>query len=117
MPVALPVTPYTSHYCEENIYLLAQAFLTSPDVERYRFFVVFISNRNKQAIIFQQKASRYDELHYPVVWDYHVILVKVPLLMAPRAGPESALSENLDSWVYDLDSRLEKMPCAWEGPR
>lgn len=117
MAGVLPATPYTSCYCEENIYLLAQACLASPDVEKYRFFVVFISNHNKQVAVFQQKASRYidnPELCYPVIWDYHVILVKVPVLVT---GPESARQENLDSWVYDFDSRLEEMPCPWEGLR
>lgn len=49
---AYPVLPddsiYTSCYCEENVYLLAQAFYDQPSVrEAWDIFVVFISNHSK----------------------------------------------------------------------
>lgn len=48
-PPALPADiAYTSHYCEENIYLLAQAFYDQLSVrEAWDIFVVFISNHTK----------------------------------------------------------------------
>jgi protein N-terminal glutamine amidohydrolase len=52
---ATPVSPpipqdaiYTSCYCEENIYLLAQSFSVNPDIAgTWDIYVVFISNYNK----------------------------------------------------------------------
>ena len=48
-PPALPAdSVYTSCYCEENVYLLAQALSTDPRVvERRDVYVVFVSNENK----------------------------------------------------------------------
>lgn len=48
-PPALPADiAYTSQYCEENIYLLAQAFYDQLSVrEAWDIFVVFISNHTK----------------------------------------------------------------------
>lgn len=49
VPPPLPLNSvYTSCWCEENIYLLCQAFLENPSVqEEWRTFVIFISNDNK----------------------------------------------------------------------
>lgn len=39
---------YTRYYCEENAYLLAQAFYEQPSIrEAWDIFVVFISNHTK----------------------------------------------------------------------
>jgi hypothetical protein len=82
---------YTPCYCEENVWNLAKKF--SSDVSR-RAFVIFISNKKKSVVIFEQKSSSVD-LGY-VVWDYHVIYV--------RENSESVLE------VHDLDSKLPT-PC------
>jgi hypothetical protein len=55
MDVPLPVPPmvpeyavYTSCYCEENVYLLAKAFLANVSItDIWDIFVVFISNETK----------------------------------------------------------------------
>ena len=55
VPLPVPVPPivpectiYTSCYCEENVYLLAKAFLADPSItEIWDIFVVFISNETK----------------------------------------------------------------------
>jgi len=47
-PSIPPDAVYTSCYCEENIYLLAQTFSEDPDiVGTWDIFVVFISNYNR----------------------------------------------------------------------
>ena len=49
-PAIPPRVPYTSCYCEENIYLLAASFLEIPDFRNsWDLSVVFISNRTKTA--------------------------------------------------------------------
>lgn len=54
LPPPLPQqSVYTSHWCEENIYLLAQSFLnTSLIADHWDVFVVFISNNAKMAGIY-----------------------------------------------------------------
>lgn len=49
----LPVDSiYTSCYCEENIYLLAQAFYEQPSLRAaWEIFVVFISNHTKTVCV------------------------------------------------------------------
>lgn len=61
-----------------------------------------------------QKASR--ELNFPVLWDYHVILVLRPRRSASLIGqsPFEFETEGRLSWVYDFDTRLP-IPCAWNG--
>jgi len=50
-PPSVPATPYTSFYCEENIYLLAQSYLEDYKIRgKWDVYVVFISNGIKQAI-------------------------------------------------------------------
>lgn len=47
-PPFLPDNPYTSNYCEENIYHLADIFLKQSSVtDVWDVFVVFISNEHK----------------------------------------------------------------------
>ncbi|PIL30513.1 hypothetical protein GSI_07213 [Ganoderma sinense ZZ0214-1] len=77
---------YTSCYCEENIYLLAQNFLAEAHTQASRglawpweLYVVFISNRRKTVALWSQR------LRAPqvVVWDYHVVLVLRPAASVP----------------------------------
>lgn len=64
--------PYTGHYCEENIWMLAN----HPDFAEAlsHTHVAIISNPLRKCPIWGQRAS----LLYgdPVVWDYHVILIQ-----------------------------------------
>ncbi|PPQ81216.1 hypothetical protein CVT25_015740 [Psilocybe cyanescens] len=47
-PCLPPASVYTSCYCEENTYLLCQAFLDNPAVKEFwQVFVIVISNDNK----------------------------------------------------------------------
>ncbi|KAK7689131.1 hypothetical protein QCA50_007822 [Cerrena zonata] len=111
-PPPLPLDAiYTSCYCEENIYLLAETFARIAQRDKAAFpwdvYVVFISNRDKMVALWCQKV-RQDV----VVWDYHVILVLRPRsrsLAEPRVDldmHENAWPSDLVSWVYDFDSRL-----------
>ncbi len=54
MPPPLPSGAiYTSHYCEENVYLLAKVFsetLSAKTNPSWDVNVVFISNRNKTVL-------------------------------------------------------------------
>ncbi|BGP45780.1 hypothetical protein JCM10450v2_001610 [Rhodotorula kratochvilovae] len=86
--------PYTPYYCEENVWHL----LHSLDRSRFpRSFALFISNPERHALLFQQKASRQgaEQAHY-VLWDYHVVAVAVERV---SEGPERVV-------VLDRDSRL-----------
>lgn len=51
-------TVYTSYYCEENIYLLAQAFAADPIIAGiWDISVIFISNHKKTARVFSESLS------------------------------------------------------------
>lgn len=105
---------YTSYYCEENIYLLAQSFSTDPDIiGTWDIFVVFISNSNKKVALWCQKLASAPQ--WPVVWDYHVVLVLRPRdHVLPRNAPEAdgvtVLDGRTRSWTYDFDTCLD-VPC------
>ena len=64
---------YTSLFCEENIWLLINSLksLKKSDENIETLDVLFISNKSKSVVLFEQK-SAID--HQPVIWDYHVIL-------------------------------------------
>ncbi|KAI0781311.1 N-terminal glutamine amidase-domain-containing protein [Trametes elegans] len=118
---------YTSYYCEENVYLLAQMLTqllhTDSRGGLWQVFVVFISNSGKTVALWSQKAR--DGV---VVWDYHVVLVLVsrtplntqdgsetPVNGAPPPAPSQVLpdsSAERQAWVYDFDTTLP-MPCSW----
>ena len=70
-----PDRKYTPFYCEENIWHLADDGGT----------VVVITNERRQVPLWEQR------LGSPVVWDYHVVLVR-------------------DGRVYDMDTELP-FPC------
>ncbi|KAI0654743.1 N-terminal glutamine amidase-domain-containing protein [Cubamyces menziesii] len=120
---------YTSCYCEENIYLLAQTFTQlseSNATERrgpwpWQIFVVFISNGGKTVALWNQKAAR-DSDTGVVVWDYHVVLVLLPVsvpVSVPRrdgGAPHASLGRGEgggEAWVYDFDTTLVPVPCPW----
>ncbi|KAH8117519.1 N-terminal glutamine amidase-domain-containing protein [Phellopilus nigrolimitatus] len=126
-PPLPPGSVYTANWCEENIYLLASAFLEDPIVRAsWHAYAIFISNPAKTVALWSQK-QRTDV----VVWDYHVVLMLKPLANKssrgagrPEAnadgGPEARepgepglAPDRVRSWVYDFDSRLP-MPCPWE---
>ena len=97
------------YYCEENVWRLAYRKLhttnnTKDDNDdKWEYFVVFISNANKSVPMFQQKATKGNELS--VCWDYHVILLAV-------LQNEDTTNETDDKLppvvlVYDMDSKLD----------
>jgi hypothetical protein len=91
---------YASCYCEENVYQLTQRLFlykeTHPEeMEGVEFYVLFISNRNKQTPIWFQRAAAIPG--EAVVWDYHVILCS----KSKRAD---------ETLVFDLDTLLQ-FPC------
>lgn len=81
---------YTSCYCEENVYKLAEDFLKNG---LGASFAVFVSNDAKSVPILKQKSS--SKSNGMVVWDYHVIFVH-----------KCKCSGNI-SLVYDLDTQLK----------
>ncbi|EPY53588.1 hypothetical protein SPOG_03178 [Schizosaccharomyces cryophilus OY26] len=85
---------YTSCYCEENIYQLAEYFVKEkPQLQAY---VIFLSTPTKTMPIWEQSKSPF------VIWDYHVVLL-TRSLQNPREG-----------WfVWDHDTRLP-IPCPLE---
>lgn len=96
-----PVTPYTACYCEENVYLLAEA-LKRLLPSSAKIFPVVISNPTKSIAVWQQSASAYSaDDDFLVVWDYHVILCM-------------KMSDEEGLWVYDADTRLGT-PCKWDS--
>jgi protein N-terminal glutamine amidohydrolase len=102
-----PVLPsecyYTPYYCEENIYFLAASFhQDNITTNAWEISVVFVSNESKTVALWGQKLSLGPD--YPVVWDYHCILVLRPRLNS-ASGP---------AWVYDYDTCLA-IPCCWSG--
>lgn len=114
--------PYTACYCEENIYLLAKA-LESPEISNHwETFVTFISNDTRSvsrlsAFVRFNPSSFCDKVAlwgqragtapFPVVWDYHVVLV-----IRRRQPGVPPTSDSL--WVYDFDS-VFGMPSPWQG--
>ncbi|KZT11633.1 uncharacterized protein LAESUDRAFT_720886 [Laetiporus sulphureus 93-53] len=121
-PPLPPDSVYTSCYCEENIYLLAQAFAAQAEADSgwsWDAYVVFISNDGKTVALWNSKADR-----DVVVWDYHVVLV---LRSRERSADDETHEEAPDidgaadnmlnsegsgAWVYDFDTRLPN-PCRW----
>ncbi|KAH9857637.1 N-terminal glutamine amidase-domain-containing protein [Lenzites betulinus] len=127
-PPLPPDSVYTSCYCEENIYLLAQAFIQLSDAHStgdrgswpWQIYVVFISNGAKTVALWSQKAARDDV----IVWDYHVVLVLLPrgappdsrgeTHRSPAAEDDSQGRPVREAWVYDFDTTLP-VPCHWRA--
>ena len=76
---------YTPLFCEENIWHLANS-LIQQNVDSEKLSIVFISNLAQHIAIFNQKSARNQQ---PVIWDYHVILIR---------------HEQHPALVYDFDS-------------
>lgn len=87
---------YQSHYCEENVYKLAEAFVEDVRAGRRpdKGYAVFISNSEKACPIWRQKLSEGDD---PVVWDYHVVF----------------MTKGEGTSVIDLDTKLG-FPCKFD---
>jgi hypothetical protein len=69
-----PPSLYTPYYCEENVYLLVEALRYTPGV--LATWACFISNEDRRAILFNQKASRQPQHQGSyVIWDYHVVAI------------------------------------------
>lgn len=84
---------YTSCYCEENVWKLCSWFRSEGEIQLQELQALFISNHYRTVPLWKQKSGRGD---FPVVWDYHVILL--------WSGPGS------EPLVFDLDSVLD-FPC------
>ena len=69
---------YTSHYCEENVCLLAaEALAQSLPQPLERAYAVFVTSESRRTCVWHQRLSeRPSEL--PVCWDYHVVLLTLP---------------------------------------
>ncbi|WBW71773.1 protein N-terminal glutamine amidohydrolase, alpha beta roll superfamily [Schizosaccharomyces osmophilus] len=86
---------YTSSYCEENIYQLAE-HVVKEKPPRLQAYVVFLSTPTKTMPIWEQSKSPF------VIWDYHVVLL-TRSLQCPEEG-----------WfLWDPDTRLP-IPCPLE---
>ncbi|CAO3671360.1 unnamed protein product [Rhizopus stolonifer] len=86
---------YTRCYCEENIYMLCKKVSEDFSYLIDQLTVVFISNDERKVPIWGQKSCRDD---YPVIWDYHVILL---------------FNNDNSLLLYDFDSVLP-FPCPAE---
>ncbi|KAG8441615.1 hypothetical protein GDO86_010704 [Hymenochirus boettgeri] len=87
--------PYTSCYCEENVWKLCEYIKDHSARPLDQFSAVFISNENKMVPLWKQKSAKGNE---PVIWDYHVVLLH-----------ESTGEGN---FIYDLDTVLPfPSPC------
>jgi len=63
---------YTANFCEENIWHLGKA-LIEKGISPENLSVLFLSNQQKKIPLFYQQAAFNNE---PVIWDYHVILIR-----------------------------------------
>jgi protein N-terminal glutamine amidohydrolase len=86
---AAAVCPYSSCYCEENVWKLCNLVRQNHPSELSRCHVVFVSNESRMVPLWRQKAGREEEKL--VFWDYHVVILYQP--------DERCV-------VYDLDSQL-----------
>jgi hypothetical protein len=81
---------YTSCFCEENVYKLAEKC----GAVGYDASVVFISSESKQTPIWCQRSARGPD--EPVLWDYHVVLLVRGVVTSN--GPKDM--------IFDLDCTL-----------
>ncbi|TRM61813.1 N-terminal glutamine amidase-domain-containing protein [Schizophyllum amplum] len=95
---------YTSHYCEENVYLLLQTLASDASVaDTWNAYAVFISNETKSVALWNQKLAPEDSV-MPVVWDYHVVALLRP--KEPEISQECEERVLPQAWIYDFDSRI-----------
>ncbi|KAH7340977.1 N-terminal glutamine amidase-domain-containing protein [Rhizoctonia solani] len=96
-------TPYTSCYCEENVYLACQALIEVDAPSLENIYAVFLSNPTKTILIWGQKAAQHKmDIGCPVVWDYHVIMVLVAA--ANENEPDQTVADR--TYIVDFDSML-----------
>lgn len=81
---------YTPHYCEENVWKLADKIRSENSKYLQYSSVVFVSNNNCLVPLWKQKAGK--DAEGLVVWDYHVFFV---------------YEVHNSSWVFDLDTLLQ----------
>jgi len=115
-----PLTPdshYAGHYCEENIYHLADLFLKQPSIKDiWDVVVVFISNESKAVALWNQKLAGSPD--YAIVWDYHVVLIlrlrsEHGVTKGEKAEHTDTPDRDTEAWIYDYDTLLPK-PCYWK---
>ena len=97
----VPLKPdciYTNCYCEENVWMLCNHIKEKSPQSLGDVFVLFISNEEKSVPLWKQKSQKNPS--YPVVWDYHVILLH-----------SIKINDQFIQNIYDLDSILP-FPCA-----
>ncbi|KAG1906005.1 N-terminal glutamine amidase-domain-containing protein [Suillus fuscotomentosus] len=105
-------SPYTSCYCEENIYFLVHRFLEQAQVKAtWDIFAVIVSNATKTVALWSQLKA--PAANTAVIWDYHAVLVLRSRLESHRGLLNTTLSIEEETWIYDFDSILE-MPSRWE---
>ncbi|XP_075996292.1 protein N-terminal glutamine amidohydrolase [Genypterus blacodes] len=85
---------YTSCYCEENVWKLCEFVKEQRSAQLDNLSVIFISNDSRKVPLWKQRSGHSDQ---PVIWDYHVVLLR--------------LRQSADAQVYDLDSLLS-FPCS-----
>jgi len=76
---------YTPLFCEENIWYLARS-LIQQNIDAEKLSIAFIGNPEEHVAIFNQKTAQNNQ---PVIWDYHVILIR---------------HDQYPALVYDFDS-------------
>ncbi|KAF3909099.1 hypothetical protein ABW21_db0205007 [Orbilia brochopaga] len=115
-------------YCEENIYKLVEGNV--PAASLPHFSVVFLSNSTGTIPVFSQQAQKTPL--FPVIWDYHVILIHHPgytlgeLLLRPKGANNHHLRHYnfeqdtpvreynaVSAHVYDFDSTISGFPCSF----
>ncbi|KAJ6257722.1 LOW QUALITY PROTEIN: hypothetical protein Dda_7510 [Drechslerella dactyloides] len=123
--------PYAACYCEENIYKLVEGYIPAASLPDYT--ILFLSNSKGTIPVFSQRAQKTPL--FPVIWDYHVVLVHHPgrtleelLQRSPKgngsrvchSGGEraggAATSEDVAviAQVYDFDSTIPAFPCSFK---
>lgn len=88
--ILLDQCAYTPHYCEENVWKLADKIRLENNRCLQYCYVVFVSNQNCLVPLWKQKAGK--DVDGLVVWDYHVFLI---------------YEGHNTTWVFDLDTLLQ----------
>ncbi|KAH7910646.1 N-terminal glutamine amidase-domain-containing protein [Hygrophoropsis aurantiaca] len=111
-PPSVGDIPYTSCYCEENIYLLTKYFASQPTAGLcWDLFVIFISNPIREVALWCQRMASSREK--PVIWDYHVVLALRERPQLLQQTSTSTSSAERSTWIYDFDTHLS-VPCPWK---
>jgi len=101
-----PDSSYTPFYCEENIYQLIQGLVHLPNI---RLWACFVSNLNRTALLFNQRASKQTEEEGSyVIWDYHVFAVAA---IREAERKESFIVLDRDSSISYITDLKGTHPC------